>query len=162
MARDDNSSFLTQANTRRHEAALAAARHAIDHLRREGRPVNYAAVAHAAGVSRTWLYRQDQIRDLISQLRDHEPPATAQRASTDSLPQRLDPPPGEHNTPKTRPPDPDDTRHGPSRNCGGDMSTPRKRPSTRHNPRTASDNRRYERWQRVTVMSLQRYRTNIS
>src|ERR1039457_7438790 len=89
MARDDNSSFLTQANTRRHEAALAAARHAIDHLRREGRPVNYAAVAHAAGVSRTWLYRQDQIRDLISQLRDHEPPATAQHASTDSLRQRL-------------------------------------------------------------------------
>ena len=55
--------------------------------------MNYAAVAHAAGVSRTWLYRQDQTRDLISQLRDHEPPAaalTAQRATTASLRQRLD------------------------------------------------------------------------
>ena len=93
MTRADNSAFLAQANARRHQAALAAARHAIEQLRREGKPVNYAAVAHAAGVSRTWLYRQDQIRDLISQLRKHEPPAaalTAQRASTDSLRQRLD------------------------------------------------------------------------
>jgi septal ring factor EnvC (AmiA/AmiB activator) len=90
MTRADNSEFLTKANTRRHEAALAAARYAIDQLRREGRPVNYAAVAHAAGVSRAWLYRQDQIRDLISQLRDHQPPAAARHASTDSLRQRLD------------------------------------------------------------------------
>jgi Family of unknown function (DUF6262) len=90
MTRADNSAFLAQANTRRHEAALAAARHGIDRLRREGKPVNYAAVAHAAGVSRTWLYRQDQIRDLISQLRDRQPPAAARHASTDSLRQRLD------------------------------------------------------------------------
>ena len=90
MNRADNSPSLAQANARRHQAALAAAHHAIEQLRREGKPVNYAAVAHAAGVSRTWLYRQDQIRDLISQLRDHEPPATAQHASTDSLRQRLD------------------------------------------------------------------------
>lgn len=95
MTRADNSAFLAQANTRRREAALAAARHAIDQLRREGKPVNYAAVAHASGVSRAWLYRQDQIRDLISQLRDHQPrdhrpPAAPRHASTDSLRQRLD------------------------------------------------------------------------
>jgi hypothetical protein len=90
MTRADNSAFLTQANTRRHEAALAAARHAIDQLRREGKPVNYAAVSHTAGVSRTWLYRQDEIRDLISELRDHEPPAAARHATSDSLRQRLD------------------------------------------------------------------------
>ena len=29
MARADNSAFLTEANTRRHQAALAAAHHAI-------------------------------------------------------------------------------------------------------------------------------------
>jgi hypothetical protein len=92
MTRADNSAFLAQANARRHQAALAAARHAIDQLRREGTAVSYAAVAHAAGVSRTWLYRQDQIRDLIGQLRDQPPAAarTAQRANTDSLRQRLD------------------------------------------------------------------------
>ena len=92
MNRTDNSASLAQANTRRHQA-LTAAHHAIEQLRREGKPVNYTAVAHAAGVSRTWLYSQDQIRDLISDLRNHEPPAaalTAQRATTSSLRQRLD------------------------------------------------------------------------
>jgi hypothetical protein len=93
MTRADNSAFLAQANARRHEAALTAARHGIQQLQREGKAISYTAVAHAAGVSRTWLYREGQIRDLISQLRHLQPPAarlTAQRASTDSLRQRLD------------------------------------------------------------------------
>ncbi len=93
MTRADNSAFLAQANARRHDAALAAARHAIEQLQREGTAINYTTVAHSAGVSRTWLYRQDQIRDLISQLRRQHAPAAAvasQRASTDSLRQRLD------------------------------------------------------------------------
>jgi hypothetical protein len=93
MARADNSAFLAQANTRRHEAALSAARHAIQQLQREGKPVNFSAVARSAGVSRQWLYRQGQIRDLISRLSYQHPPAatlTAQRASANSLLQRLD------------------------------------------------------------------------
>lgn len=93
MTRADNSALLAQANTRRHEAALSAARHAIQQLQREGEPVNFSAVARSAGVSRQWLYRQGQIRDLICRLSHQEPPAaalTAQRASADSLRQRLD------------------------------------------------------------------------
>jgi Family of unknown function (DUF6262) len=93
MTRADNSAFLAQANARRHQAALAAARHAIEQLQREGTAINYTAVAHSAGVSRSWLYRQGQIRDLISQLRNQHAPAAAaaaQRATTDSLRQRLD------------------------------------------------------------------------
>lgn len=93
MTRADNSAFLAQANARRHQAALAAARHAIEQLQREGKAINYTTVAHSAGISRSWLYRQDQIRDLISQLRQQHAPAAAlapQRASTDSLRQRLD------------------------------------------------------------------------
>ena len=93
MNRADNSAYLTQANARRHQAALAAARHAIEQLQREGTAINYTTVARTAGVSRPWLYRQTQIRDLISQLRhQHKPtPALAtQRASADSLRQRLD------------------------------------------------------------------------
>ena len=93
MTRADNSAFLAHANARRHQAALAAARHAIEQLQREGTAINYTAVAHSAGVSRSWLYRQAQIRDLISQLRHQHAPAAAlapQRASTDSLRQRLD------------------------------------------------------------------------
>jgi len=93
MARADNSAFLAQANARRRQAALAAARHAIQQLQREGKAINYSAVALSAGVSRTWLYSQDQIRDLINQLRQQHTPApapAAQRASTNSLRQRLD------------------------------------------------------------------------
>ncbi len=93
MTRADNSAYLAQANARRHQAALAAARHAIEQLQREGTAINYTAIARTAGVSRTWLYRQDQIRDLISRQRALQPPAariTAQRATADSLRQRLD------------------------------------------------------------------------
>ena len=93
MRRADNSAFLAQANARRHQAALSAAHHAIQQLQRQGRPVTFSAVAQSAGVSRGCLYRQDQIRDLISQQRSLKPPATrltAQRATADSLRQRLD------------------------------------------------------------------------
>ena len=92
MTRADNSAYLAQANARRHQAALAAARHAIEQLQREGQAINYTTVARTAGVSRPWLYRQTQIRDLISQLREQKPAAAlaAQRPSTDSLRQRLD------------------------------------------------------------------------
>jgi DNA-binding XRE family transcriptional regulator len=93
MTRADNTSFLVQANVRRHQATLAAAHDAIEQLGREGRAVSFGAVAQTAGVSRTWLYRQEKIRDLIGRLRAQGPPATAltaQRASADSLRQRLD------------------------------------------------------------------------
>jgi hypothetical protein len=56
--------------------------------------VNFSTVAQSAGVSRGWLYRQDQIRDLISRQQALKPPAarraTAHRATADSLRQRLD------------------------------------------------------------------------
>ena len=75
MTHADNSSFLAQANARRHQAALSAAHHAIEQLQREGKAVSFSAIAQSADVSRGWLYRQDQIRDLISRLRHLEPPA---------------------------------------------------------------------------------------
>ena len=94
MARADNSAFLAQANARRHQAALSAARHAIEQLQRQGQAVNFSTVAQSAGVSRGWLYRQDQIRDLISRQQELKPPASrwvaTQRATADSLRQRLD------------------------------------------------------------------------
>jgi Family of unknown function (DUF6262) len=94
MSRADNSSFLAQANARRHQAALSAAHRAIQQLQRQGRAVNFSTVAQSAGVSRGWLYRQDQIRDLISSQQALKPPGarrvTAQRATADSLRQRLD------------------------------------------------------------------------
>ena len=59
----DNAHFLAKANARRHDAALAAAHEAIERLSREGRSVNFEAVANAAGVSRAWLYREPEIRE---------------------------------------------------------------------------------------------------
>ena len=95
MTGTDNSRFLTQAAARRRQAALAATNDAISRLDRDGHPVNFCAVAQAAGVSRAWLYRQPDLRDLITRLRTPQPrPPTvtpnAQRAGADSLRQRLD------------------------------------------------------------------------
>ena len=94
MTRADNTRFLTQAATRRHQAALAKTSQAIERLDRSGQPVTFSAVAAAAGVSRAWLYRNPSARDLITRLRT-EPARTAstpaaQRASAESLRARLD------------------------------------------------------------------------
>ena len=89
MTRADNSAYLAEANDRRHQTALLAARHAIQELQRQGQAVNFSTVAQSAGVSRVWLYRQDQIRDLISRQQALKSPAVrraaAQRATADSL-----------------------------------------------------------------------------
>ena len=161
MARADNSSFLAQANARRHQAALSAARHAIEQLQRQGRAVSFSTVAESAGVSRGWLYRQDQIRDLISRQRALNPPAarrlTAQRATADSLRQRLNAARAEitrlraenrslreqiarhlgHQRTQHYEHTPAEPRwpkqlHG----CGEDLSTPQKQPPTRHYAQT--------------------------
>ena len=70
---------------------------AIDTLRRldaAGNNVTFTSVAQAANVSRSWLYRQPDLRAEIDRLRN---PGTetatvpsAQRASTDSLKRRLE------------------------------------------------------------------------
>jgi hypothetical protein len=89
MTPTDNAALLTRANARRRQATLAAARDAIERLGREGRRVS---VGGAAGVSRAWLYRDPEIRNLIEQLRGTPQTTTrdAHRASADSLRQRLD------------------------------------------------------------------------
>jgi hypothetical protein len=89
MTPTDNAAILTRANARRRQATLAAARDAIERLGREGRRVS---VGGAAGVSRAWLYRDPEIRNLIEQLRGTPQTTTrdAHRASADSLRQRLD------------------------------------------------------------------------
>lgn len=89
-----DSLLLARVNARRHDAALAAARAAMERLCREGRAVNFGAVARAAGVSRGWLYRQADLRQEIGRLRACAAPApsaqAAQRASTASLRQLLE------------------------------------------------------------------------
>ncbi|HUG84269.1 MAG TPA: DUF6262 family protein [Euzebya sp.] len=74
------------ADTRRR--AIAAIRQ-LDH---DGRPVTYAAVANTAGLSRSWLYRQPDLRTEINNLRSRSTPAAvpaAQRGSDGSQAQRI-------------------------------------------------------------------------
>lgn len=93
MTRADNTRYLAQAAAGRHQATLNKASNAIERLDRAGQPVTFSAVAAAAGVSRTWLYRNPGIRDLITRLRiePSRPASTraAQRASAESLRARL-------------------------------------------------------------------------
>lgn len=71
---------------------------AVETLRRldaAGETVTFAGVAMAADVSRSWLYRQPDIRAEIDRLRTSRsatatPVPTSQRASTESIRRRLD------------------------------------------------------------------------
>jgi len=95
VTRADNSRHLAEAAAERHDSARRRATAAIEHLDRSGEAVTFSAVALTAGVSRGWLYRQDDLRAAIIRLRPTAGrPVTAaaanQRASIDSLRQRLE------------------------------------------------------------------------
>jgi Family of unknown function (DUF6262) len=61
---------LSEAAARRHELTRARAVQALHELDRAGDPVTFAGVAKAAGISRSWLYTQPDIRSHIRQLRE--------------------------------------------------------------------------------------------
>ncbi len=93
--RADNTGRLIDAARHRSELTRAKAIRALRELDHAGTPVTFAAVAAAAGVSRSWLYAQAGIRDQIARLRDSTARAPApaipasQRASQASLLARL-------------------------------------------------------------------------
>jgi Family of unknown function (DUF6262) len=93
--RPDNTTPLIDAARRRHELTRAKAIRALRELDHAGTPVTFAAIAGAAGVSRSWLYAQADIRDQIQRLREitQRAPAPAipasQRATEASLLRRL-------------------------------------------------------------------------
>ena len=91
--RADNAEFLVRAATERHNVTVRRAHEAIEALDRSGAGISFCAVARVAGVSRSWLYRDDDVRTTIERLRSRGPaPSTpsAQRASQASLRERLD------------------------------------------------------------------------
>jgi site-specific DNA recombinase len=96
MTRADNSHHLRRVAAARHDTAVKNARRAIETIDRAGNAITFTTVARTAGVSRGWLYNQTDLRDAIIGLRRDEPaPDTslapaAQRATSDSLRQRLD------------------------------------------------------------------------
>lgn len=86
---------LRDAAQSRHDATVRRAEQVVERLTRRGDPVTYRHVAEAAGVSRSWLYRQDKLRQQIDALRNR-PTTTAaaavpsaERATADSLRQQL-------------------------------------------------------------------------
>jgi uncharacterized protein DUF6262 len=94
MTRADNTPFLARAAAARRQDTLSKATEAIERLDKSGRQVTFSAVAAAAGISRTWLYRNPGTRDLINRLRSEPRSAAstkaAQRATAESLRARLD------------------------------------------------------------------------
>jgi len=68
-----NTAGLTAAARTRHGLARAKTVKTLRDLQRQGAPVTFVAVAATAGVSRSWLYRQADLRQQIGQLRQTEP-----------------------------------------------------------------------------------------
>ena len=94
--RPDPAAPLAEAAARRHELTRARAVQALRELDRAGSPVTFASVATAAGISRSWLYTQPDIRDQIRRLRGNAKDAgsagvipAGQRATGASLRARL-------------------------------------------------------------------------
>jgi hypothetical protein len=94
--RADNSIHLTIAARQRHEYTRAKAIAAMHELDRAGAVLNFESVARHAAVSRSWIYTQTDIKDEIHRLRElgrhrsSAPIPSQQRASDDSLRQRLE------------------------------------------------------------------------
>ena len=93
MTTDDRTA-LAIATRHRVETTRERARTAVRQLDRDGTPVTFAAVALVAGVSRSLLYRDPDLRAEIDRLRTRDPlgtirPPADERTSDASLQQRL-------------------------------------------------------------------------
>ena len=90
----DRIQMLREAAQARHAATLARAEETLRILARRGQPITVRGFAQEAGVSRSWLYRQPQLREEIDRLRLHrsspnQPVPLTERASADSLRQQI-------------------------------------------------------------------------
>jgi hypothetical protein len=94
--RANNTAAIITAAQRRHALTRAKAIQALRKLDHAGTPITFETIARTAGVSRSWLYNQPDIRTEIQRLRDATrrapaPPIPAtQRATADSLRRRLE------------------------------------------------------------------------
>jgi hypothetical protein len=90
----DRVEALRQAAQARHSATLRRAEDALQAMVASGAPVTFARLAKAAKVSRSWLYRQDELR---AEVQRHRRPSPAkpqprrrdQSATVESLRQQL-------------------------------------------------------------------------
>jgi Family of unknown function (DUF6262) len=95
--RADNSHHVIAAARRRAERTRQRAIAALRRMDATGQRITFDAVSRAAGVSRSWLYTQDDLRAEIERLRQRHPaapsalaPPQRQRASASSLLRRLE------------------------------------------------------------------------
>ena len=74
--RADNTHHLIAAARRRAQATRRRAVAALRRMDTSGLPVTFDALAREAGVSRSWLYSQPDLRAEIERLRDRPRPTT--------------------------------------------------------------------------------------
>ena len=89
----DNSHHIVEAARRRAVQTRQRAVAALRHMDANGQRISFEAVAREAGVARSWLYTQDDLRSEIERLRQQHPaasPPQRQRASDQSLLRRLE------------------------------------------------------------------------
>lgn len=94
--RADNSRHVIAAARRRAEQTRQRASAALRRMDATGQRITFDAVAREAGISRSWLYAQDDLRAQIERLRQRHPataaalPPQRQQASAPSLLRRLE------------------------------------------------------------------------
>jgi len=89
----DNSHHIVAAARRRAEQTRQRAIAALRHMDATGQRISFDAVAREAGVARSWLHTQEDLRSEIERLRQQHPapsPPQRQRASDPSLLRRLE------------------------------------------------------------------------
>jgi chromosome segregation ATPase len=90
----DNSHYLIEHARQRRQETLERARRTLAELAETGQSVTVAELAGKAGVSRSWIYTQPELRDQIQQQqRSHSDSRSARQtaigASAESLHRRL-------------------------------------------------------------------------
>jgi Family of unknown function (DUF6262) len=89
----DNRSLAEHAR-HRHEETLQRAHRALEALAASGDPVTVSRLIREAAVSRSWIYTQPELLDLLEKLRHSGDrtagPAPNSRASDESMRRRLD------------------------------------------------------------------------
>lgn len=90
----DNTRYLIEHARQRHQQTLERARRALAELADTGQSVTVAELASRAGISRSWIYTQPELREQIQQhQRSQSDSDTARqivtRASDESLHRRL-------------------------------------------------------------------------
>ncbi len=94
--RADNTHHLTDAARHRAQTTRRRAAAALRRMDTSGLPVTIDALAREAGVSRSWIYNQPDLRAEVERLRDRQHPAAGrrvpdrQRSSDASLLRRLE------------------------------------------------------------------------